>query len=249
MNNSRNLKYYCVIYCAFVRLGVIKIVSLNSSEIMRWSMQNKIITISRQFGCNGRLIGKKVAEELGIAYYDRELIHLIASRSGFCQEFVEKSSEYATSSPFDYFPFIRSVGGIGSGDIGSSCLTTIDRLQVAVKEVVEQIAQQEASVIVGRGADYFLREREDVLKIFLYAKEEHRVDVLLGRSDLDSSEKALEELRQKDSNRRKNYKHYTGRDWGKPHYYDLCLNTGSLGIDLCVNQIVNAYTHCLPTQI
>lgn len=206
------------------------------STVMRYH----IITISRQVGCYGRDIGKAVAQKLDIDYYDKELINIIACESGFCREFVEQNCEYATSSPLDYLPMTR----VNMAAEGFAYQTATDHVQQVVGQVITEIAHRGPCVIVGRGADFLLRHRGDVLNVFLYGTIEERTQILLERKEVDSIERAEELIRTQDRNRKRNYKHYTDRNWGEPELYHLCLNSAILGVEQCSLLIANVFrTH------
>lgn len=190
-------------------------------------MENKVITISRQFGSGGRTIGKKIAEELGYAYYDKDLIEKVAKESGLAPEYIEEQGEYAPSkNPFSYAFIGRSINGMSVNDY----------LWNMQRKVILELAEKEPCVIVGRCADYILRERNDCLNVFIHADEEKRAErivTLYGETE-SSPKKRLDE---KDRKRAVNYKYYTGRNWGEACNYHLTLDSGKLGIDHCVKLI------------
>ncbi len=194
-------------------------------------MSKNIITISREFGSGGRSIGKMVAERLGYKYYDKELVKQVALESGFDPKYIEEHGEYApgTSGLF-YGMAPHGVPNVMRG------MSADDFLWVIQREVILRLAEEGPCVIVGRCADYILREREDALHVFIHADKKSRAErivKLYGESD-KAPEKRLHE---KDKKRRVNYKHYTEREWGMSQNYDICLNSGSLGIDRCVDII------------
>ena len=197
-------------------------------------MEKKIITISREFGSGGRTIGHKVAERLGIPFYDKELVNQIALESGFAPKFVEEHGEHSPSSSLFSYAFApQGVPGVMNG------LSTADFLWNIQCSVILQLAEKGACVIVGRNADYILKDRPDALHTFIFADMAFRADRIVrlyGESD-KSPEASLNE---KDKRRRVNYQHYTGRTWGQSQNYGICLNSGVLGIDQCVDIIVGA---------
>ena len=188
----------------------------------------KIITISREFGSGGRTIAKAVAEQLGYKYYDKELIEKVADKTGFSAKFVEEQGEYApNTAPFAYSFVGRGINGVSPEDY----------LWSAQRRVILQIADEEPCVIVGRCADYILRNREDCLHVFIHAdmkKRAERIVKLYGETD-KTPEKRLQE---KDKKRKINYKYYTEQDWGMSQNYDLSLDSGVIGLDRCVDLIV-----------
>ena len=192
-----------------------------------------IITISREFGSGGRTIGKLVAERLGYQFYDRELVNKVAERSGFSPEFIEESGEYASAKSSLLFAMATA------GQYSADGLSMHDRLYIEQSRFIEELAEQGRCVIVGRCADYILREHKDCLHVFIHADMESRAKRIVeryGKKD-KSPEKRLAE---KDQKRRVYYKNYTGRNWGQAQNYDLCLNSGVLGEEACVELIVAA---------
>ena len=198
-------------------------------------MEKKIITISREFGSGGRSIGRKVAEELGIPFYDKELVEQIAIESGFAPKFIEEHGEHSPSTSFFSYAFApQGVPGIMNG------LSTADFLWNIQCNVILQLAEKGPCVIVGRNADYILKDRQDALHVFVFADMPYRAERIVRL--YGESEKTPEQrLNDKDKRRRVNYQHYTGRTWGQAQNYDLCLDTGVLGEDFCVDVIVKAY--------
>ena len=197
-------------------------------------MEKKIITISREFGSGGRTIGHMVAQRLGIPFYDKELVDQIAVESGFAPKFVEENGEHSPgSSLFSYAFAPQGVPGVMNG------LSTADFLWNIQCNVILQLAEKGPCVIVGRNADYILKDREDAFHVFLFADIPFRADRIVRL--YGESEKSPEaRLQEKDKRRRVNYHHYTGRNWGQSQNYDMCLDTGVLGVDYCADIIVNA---------
>ena len=192
-----------------------------------------IITISREFGSGGRTIGKLVADRLGYQFYDRELVNKVAERSGFSPEFIEESGEYASARSSLLFAMATA------GQYSADGLSMHDRLYIEQTRFIEELAEQGRCVIVGRCADYILREHKDCLHVFIHADMKSRAKRIVeryGKKD-KSPEKRLAE---KDQKRRVYYKNYTGRNWGQAQNYDLCLNSGVLGEEVCVELIVAA---------
>ena len=196
-------------------------------------MEKKIITISREFGSGGRTVGRQIAEKLGIPFYDEELVDHIALESGFAPHFIKEHGEHAPGhSIFSYAFAHQSVPGVLSG------LSTADFLWNVQCEVILQLAEKGPCVIVGRNADYILKDRKDCLHAFIHADKEFRADRIVRL--YGESEKSPEtRLNEKDKRRSVNYRHYTGRTWGAAQNYDLCLNTSVLGVDYCADLIVS----------
>ena len=196
-------------------------------------MAAKIITISRQFGSGGRSIGKAVAERLGIPFYDKELVDQVALETGFSPNFIEENGELSPSrSRLSYAFAHQSVPGVMKG------MSTADFLWTVQCKVIMQLADQGPCVIVGRNADYILKDRSDCMNVYIHAPTEQRADRIVRL--YGESEKSPEaRLNEKDKRRSINYQHYTGQVWGQPQNYDLCLNSGKLGIEGCVDLIVS----------
>lgn len=196
-------------------------------------MEKKIITISREFGSGGRTIGREVANRLGIPFYDKELVDKIALESGFAPKFVEEHGEHAPGkSRLSYAFAHQGVPGIMNG------LSTADFLWSIQCSTIMQLAEEGPSVIVGRNADYILKDRKDCLHVFIHADDDFRADRIVRL--YGESEKSPEtRLAEKDKRRQINYHHYTGQTWGMAQNYDLCLNSSHLGIDQCVEIILS----------
>ena len=192
-------------------------------------MEKKIITISREFGSGGRTVGHLIAEKLGIPFYDKELVDQIALESGFAPKFVEENGEHSPgSSLFSYAFAPQGVPGVMNG------LSTADFLWNIQCSVILQLAEKGPCVIVGRNADYILKDREDALHVYVYADKEFRADRIVRL--YGESEKAPEaRLNEKDKRRRVNYQHYTGRTWGQSQNYNICLDSGVLGVEQCAD--------------
>lgn len=189
-----------------------------------------VITISREFGSGGRTIGRETAKRLGIPCYDRELIEKTAEETGYAKEFIEKESEYAPNSNQLAYMFL------GRGMDG---LANADRIWIGQKKVIEELAAKGPCVIVGRCADYVLRERTDCLNVFVYADKKFRAERIVkqyGERDIEP-EKRLDD---KDRKRRLNYKYFTDQEWGKRQNYHLSIDSGFIGIEKAVELIVNA---------
>lgn len=187
-------------------------------------MKKRIITISREFGSGGRTIGKRVAEELGIHCYDKELIEKLAEKTGFSERYIEERGEYApTSHPFSYAFVGRNIDG----------MSVSDYLWNEQRKKILEIANQEPCVIVGRCADYILREREDVLNVFVHAPKEiraKRIVEVYGETSVAPEKR----LRDKDKKRAINYRYYTEQEWGRAQNYHLTLDSSAFGIEGCV---------------
>ena len=195
-------------------------------------MEKNIITISREFGSGGRTIGRMVAEKLGIPFYDKELVDQIALESGFAPKYVEEHGEHSPGgSLFSYAFAPQGVPGVMNG------LSTADFLWNIQCSVILQLADKGPCVTVGRNADYILKDRADALHVYVFADTPYRAERIV-RLYGDSEKTPEARLAEKDKRRRLNYQHYTGRTWGQAQNYDICLDTGVLGIDQCRDIVV-----------
>ena len=195
-------------------------------------MEKNIITISREFGSGGRTIGRMVAEKLGIPFYDKELVDQIALESGFAPKYVEEHGEHSPGgSLFSYAFAPQGVPGVMNG------LSTAVFLWNIQCSVILQLADKGPCVIVGRNADYILKDRADALHVYVFADTPYRAERIV-RLYGDSEKTPEARLAEKDKRRRLNYQHYTGRTWGQAQNYDICLDTGVLGIDQCRDIVV-----------
>lgn len=196
-------------------------------------MKKRIITISRQCGSGGRYIGEMLAKELGINCYDRELISAVAKESGFAPEFIEEKGERITGSLIFNIANSMTYAGNVFANHGTSLQDEIYFIQ---NRIIKEFAEKESCVIVGRCADYILREREDCLNVFIHADQESKLKRAINDYHMDPKEAAAI-LKKKDRARYNHHKYYTDNEWGLASNYDLCLNSGLLGIDGCVKVI------------
>lgn len=198
-------------------------------------MKKRIITVSREFGSGGRTIGKMLAERLNLKYYDKELVKRISLETGFDPKYIEEHGEYAQSrSIFSYLFGAQSHPEVMKG------MTPADFLWCMQRDIILDIAEKEECVIVGRCADYILRDRDDCLNVFIHAPKDMRAErivKLYGESDV-APQKRLDD---KDARRRVNYRHFTGQEWGVAQNYHLALDSGALGIEGCVDLIAAAF--------
>ena len=196
--------------------------------------EKRIITISREFGSGGRTIGRRVAEELGIPFSDKEIVEQSSRESGFAPRFIEENGEHAPGlSRLAYAIAPQGVPGIMNG------LSTADFLWNIQCGVILQLAEKGPCVIVGRNADYILKDREDVMDVYIHADTEFKAERIVRL--YGEAEKSPEQrLAEKDKRRRVNYQHYTGRTWGAAQNYEMCLCSSMLGIEQCVRIIVEA---------
>lgn len=185
-------------------------------------MSYSVVTITREFGSGGRTIAKKLAEELGYDYYDYELVQKIAQESGFAEGFIEEFGEEVSTGGF--FSFFGNNWG---------ALNINDQLYFAERKVILVLAEKGNCIIVGRCADYILKDRKDTLNVFIYADMEWKKDRIVnlyGETDVDIEKRILE----KDKRRKAYYKYYTDRKWNRAANYHISLESSELGIDTCV---------------
>ena len=192
-------------------------------------MKNRVITISREFGSGGRTIGKKVAEELGIPCYDSELLQHVAEESGFSEHYIKEAGEYAPGGILAAALSHRTAGPNNS-----------DYLWKIQYQIITEIAEKGPCVIVGRCADYILRDKADCLRVFIHADmafRAKRIVEVYGEREQSPEER----LRDKDKRRAAYHRFYTNMKWGHAQNYHLTLDSGVLGIDKCVEIIAELY--------
>lgn len=194
-------------------------------------MSKTIITVSREFGSGGRSIAKAVAETLDIPYYDKELIKQVAEKSGLAPEYVENAGEYAPGKSFlSYLPALESQPA------ARGSMSVADFLWCMQRRVILDLAEKGSCVIVGRCADFILKDNSDALHIFIHASMEFRADRIV-RLYGKSEKKPEERLADKDKKRSVHYKHFTGREWGRCQNYHVSLDSGIIGMEQCVSWI------------
>ena len=190
-----------------------------------------IITISREFGSGGRTVGKQTAKLLGIPCYDQEVIEKVAQESGFAKEYIKERGEY---TPYGGW-FAQALTGRSARGTSPQ-----DDLWVIQRNVILDLAQKGSCVIVGRCADYILRDEADLLKAFIYADMEKRADRIV-RLYGETEEAPIKRLKDKDKRRAAYYNFYTDTQWGSVHSYHISLDSGALGIDKCAEILAGLY--------
>lgn len=181
----------------------------------------KIITISREFGSGGRTIGKRLAEELGVPCYDSEILEKVAAESGFAEEYIKDKGEYSPSS---------LIMGLFTNRTLYAGPTNEDKIWIAQCKIIKELAHKGPCVIVGRCADYILRDRDDLIKVFIFADIKERAKRIVehyGETDVEP----VKRLKEKDKRRAAYYQHYTDMNWGASRNYDVCLNSSVVGIE------------------
>ena len=192
-------------------------------------MSNRIITISREFGSGGRTIGRKTAERLGIPCYDAELVQKIAEESGYAEAYVMEEGEETAGGWLSTILSDRTNG-----------LTNQDKIWNIQSRVITELAEQGPCVIVGRCADYILREKADLLTVFIHASLEKRAERIVKEYG-EREETPEQRLRDKDKRRAAYHRFYTDMKWGQAQNYDICLDSGELGLEKCIDLLVELY--------
>ena len=197
-------------------------------------MKKKIVTISRQYGSGGRYIGENLAKAMGVPCYDEKLIDMVAKESGFAQSFVAEKGERMTGSLlFNIASSLSFANNVFSTNNG---VTLQDEIYFTQNRIIKELADKGPCVIVGRCADSILREREDCLNVFIFADNESKIERAEKYFNI-TREEAPAVLKKKDKARANHYKYYTDQEWGMASNYDLCLNSGLIGIEGCVKAI------------
>lgn len=190
-----------------------------------------VITISRQFATGGHTIAQRVAEKLGIAFYDKELVNRVARESGFDVDFVTRQGEHMGSNSLLFDLVTRN---------RASYEDPTDKLFRIQKEIILDLGTKEDCVIVGRCAGFLLREAGiDCLRVFIGADMEYRKAYMMSHYE-DTGVPVEKRLKERDSRRQGYVHHYTGAVWGEREHYNLCLDSGALGEDTCVDIIARA---------
>lgn len=187
-----------------------------------------IITISREFGSGGREIGKKLANELGIPFYDKELLARASKDSGICEDLFYRNDESHNNSLL-YSLVMGTFPTNGQGKIRAD-MPLNHKLFLAQFDAIKKIAEEGPCVIVGRCADYVLREEENVIHFFIRADLASKKKRILERYDIEK-DKAFDFIKKTDKNRANYYNYYSDMKWGEASNYDLCINSSILGID------------------
>lgn len=196
----------------------------------------KAITIGRELGSGGRTIGKMVANKLGIPYYDHELIDAAAEKSGLSTSFVETTEQKVTNSLLYNLAMGTSYGYGILKNANTQTLPLAEQVYIAQKDVITEYANKGRCVIVGRCADQILADRDDVLRVFIYADPAKRAE--RGVKEYGMTENtALKEIKRSDKERSQHYNGFTEKVWGDRHNYDLLLNSGVLGFENCAKII------------
>ena len=193
-------------------------------------MKNRIVTISREFGSGGRTIGQEVARQLGIPCYDQELLEKLAEESGFSRDYLREQGEYAGEKGLFGLSLAQRTYG----------LTNQDQIWKIQYDLICRLAEEGPCVIVGRCADYILRDKANCLRVFIHASLEKRAERIV-REYGERPESPEQRLRDKDKRRATYYRFYTDMKWGQAQNYHISLDSGELGLDRCVDLIKQLY--------
>lgn len=195
---------------------------------------NTIITIARAYGSGGHLLGERLAKELGIKLYDREFIHMAAQRSGIDEQYIAKNEQSIPSF------WLKCILSKNSEQPVEASLSADDILFVAESRIVQELAAQEPCIIVGRCADFVLKDHPKVVKVFCYSDLKSAVARCVNDYGIPQ-EQAEAEIRRINRNRIHHYEYYTGQKWGEPHHYHLMLNTGNISLETACKLVKEVY--------
>lgn len=195
---------------------------------------NTIITIAREYGSGGHLLGERLAKELGIKLYDREFIRMAAQRSGIDEQYIAKNEQSIPSF------WLKCILSKNSEQPVEASLSADDILFVAESRIVQELAAQEPCIIVGRCADFVLKDHPKVVKVFCYSDLKSAVNRCVNNYGIPQ-EQAEAEIRRINRNRIHHYEYYTGWKWGEPHHYHLMLNTGNISLETACKLVKEVY--------
>lgn len=198
-------------------------------------MDNYVITIARGFGSGGKTIGKMISEKLGVSYYDKELIKVASEESGISESLFGISDEKVKKSIFKHKNKSDEISSPNSGNF-----TSEDNLFNFQAKVIRELADKESCIIIGRAADYVLRDRDNVVKVFVFADKDFCINKVLELFPVKDSAEASALIEKTDRERESYYKYHTGNEWDNARNYDLCLNSSQLGFEKCVD-IISEY--------
>lgn len=198
------------------------------------NIQHVIITIAREYGSGGHLLGEMLSKELGIKLYDKEFIHLVAEKSGINEQYIKKNEQSIPSF------WLKCILGKNSEQSWERSLSSDDVLFVAESKIIQELAEKGPCIIVGRCADFVLRDYPNLIKVFCYSDLKSACVRCVQEYGV-SEEKAESEIKRINHNRIAHYEYYTGEKWGEPHHYNLMINTGSIDLSVACNLIKSIY--------
>ena len=198
-------------------------------------MSNFVITIARQYGSGGRTIGQMLSQKLGIPFYDRNIIKMISEEAGVHEGLFGRVDEYDSAKA----PLFKK-SSIYTGKVltpEDKDFTSDENLFALQAQYIENLAKKESCVIIGRCSNYILRKEPHVLRVFIHAPHEFRMEK--SREKIGGGEKEIERFLLKDDRRKRDFsRRFTGWEWEDARGYDMCLNTGKLTYDNCVDAII-----------
>lgn len=195
---------------------------------------NIIITIAREYGSGGHLLGEMLSKELGIKLYDKEFISMAAQRSGMDESFITKNEQSIPSF------WLKCIMSKNSEQPIEGSLSSDDILFVAESKIIQELAEKEPCIIIGRCADFILKDYPKVLKVFCYSDIDNAVSRCISEYGI-KRDNAESEIRRINRNRIHHYEYYTGQKWGEPHHYNLMLNTGTISLETACKLIKGVY--------
>lgn len=198
------------------------------------NIQHVIITIAGEYGSGGHLLGEMLSKELGIKLYDKEFIHLVAEKSGINEQYIKKNEQSIPSF------WLKCILGKNSEQSLERSLSSDDVLFVAESKIIQELAEKGPCIIVGRCADFVLRDYPNLIKVFCYSDLKSACVRCVQEYGV-SEEKAESEIKRINHNRIAHYEYYTGEKWGEPHHYNLMINTGSIDLSVACNLIKSIY--------
>ena len=198
--------------------------------------KNLVITIGRQCGSGGRMIGQKIAERLGMKCYDKELLNLASKNSGLCKELFESHDEKPTSSFL--YSLVMDTYSLGYTTSAYTDMPINHKIFLAQFDTIKKLADEESCVIVGRCADYALADYPNVLTVFITGNEEEKIKRLAEINKIDP-QKAREMMIKTDKRRSSYYNYYSSKKWGDAQSYDLCINSTVVGVENAVEIILD----------
>ena len=210
-------------------------------SVVYMAKTNTIITIGREYGSAGRQIGYKVAEDLGIKLYDREMLERAAKESGICEELFETHDEKPTNSFL--YSLVMDSYSFGYPSSSYTDMPINHKIFLAQFDTIRKIASEGPCILVGRCADYALEEFDNVLSVFIHADMDARVRRIARIYDLTDA-KAKDRIIKTDKKRSSYYNYYTSKKWGDARSYDLCLNTSQISVEDSIELILK-YRECM----
>lgn len=197
-------------------------------------MGNLVITIGRECGSAGRLIGQKLAADLGVKCYDKELLTLAAKNSGLCEELFKTHDEKPTSSFL--YSLVMDTYSMGYNTSAYMDMPINHKIFLAQFDTIKKLADEESCVIVGRCADYALADYPNTVSVFICGDENEKIHHLMERHNVDES-KAKDIMIKTDKRRSSYYNYYSSKRWGSSKSYDMCINSSAVGYDGAVEII------------